>query len=281
MPCPLPTWSDFARSPAESQRGELWEGLAGAWVPALGPSGNSLVDLSPWRHHATSSGPRWTAGAPGSVLSYNGSSDYSDAGRSSLWAFTTEPFSLECWFNVALMVEGQPFGRGTPVDLTPYFFWVMAGCIRFYVCDGSGWGFAQAALPGTDRWCHVVGTRSGTALNIYLNGVLQNAGTGFTTLCNIDCPLTIGCGAYANDVKHGFFNGSIALAAIYRRAMTAPEVAERYADPLGWLRRWRRRGESLGAVGGPYRLAAAETFPTGARRGQLFHTGPRAGMIDG
>ena len=281
MSCSLPTWSDFARSPAESERPELWTGLVGAWVPVLGPSGDTLVDLSPWRRHAASSSPIWTAKAPGSVLSYNGSSDYSDAGRSSLWALTTEPFSLECWFSAAIVAAGEPFGRGTPAALTPYFFWVMDGYIRFYVCDGSSWGLAQVSLPGTDRWCHVVGTRSGTALNIYLNGALQGSGTGFTTLSSADCPLTIGCGAYPNNTKHGFFNGSIALAAIYRRAMSAPEVAERYADPLGWLRRWRRRGESLGAVGGPYRLAAAQTFHTGARRGQLFHTGQAAGVIDG
>ena len=46
LPLPSISWSDFARSPGESQHPELWHGVRGLWVPALGPTGAKLFDVS-------------------------------------------------------------------------------------------------------------------------------------------------------------------------------------------------------------------------------------------
>jgi len=51
---PRPSYGQgFARSAGESAYPKFWEGLIGAWVPELGPTGNTLIDVSGFGHHGT------------------------------------------------------------------------------------------------------------------------------------------------------------------------------------------------------------------------------------
>lgn len=73
---PQPSYGQgFARSAGESAYPGLWKGLIGAWVPALGPTGTTLLDWGPFKQHGTfvntpnweippspSTGRHWTSG---------------------------------------------------------------------------------------------------------------------------------------------------------------------------------------------------------------------------
>jgi len=43
----------FARSAAESAYPNLWNGLVGAWIPPLGPTGLTVRDVSGWGNQGT------------------------------------------------------------------------------------------------------------------------------------------------------------------------------------------------------------------------------------
>ena len=67
-----PTLALHARNAAESAHPELWRGLVGAWVPALGYQGQRLLDLSSARSHGDLvQGAAWTTGPEGLAIRYD------------------------------------------------------------------------------------------------------------------------------------------------------------------------------------------------------------------
>ena len=72
----------FANCAAESAFPDLWRGLVGAWLPALGPSGERLLDRSATRAHGVYSGTgsHWQPSAYGPLLSLNGLDSSVDCG---------------------------------------------------------------------------------------------------------------------------------------------------------------------------------------------------------
>lgn len=74
-----PSWTNgFARSAGESAYPELWKGLVGAWVPALGPTGLTLHDFSSYKNNAILSGiipsVDWLSCQLGYAIYFNGNS---------------------------------------------------------------------------------------------------------------------------------------------------------------------------------------------------------------
>jgi hypothetical protein len=56
--------SGFAQSIGESRNPHLWDGLVGLWVPSLGPTGDTLYDVSGFENHGslTNMDPAWLNG---------------------------------------------------------------------------------------------------------------------------------------------------------------------------------------------------------------------------
>ena len=72
--------SGFARSAGESAHTGLWKGLVGAWVPALGPTGETLRDVSGHHNHGTLDADMdpatdWVMTEHGAVLDFDGTND--------------------------------------------------------------------------------------------------------------------------------------------------------------------------------------------------------------
>ena len=71
-----PSWQrGFARSAGEALHPGLWKGLIGAWLPALGPSGLTLFDISPYRNHGAFTSldsTDWFAGEKGYAIATDG-----------------------------------------------------------------------------------------------------------------------------------------------------------------------------------------------------------------
>ena len=93
--------------------------------------------------------------------------------------------------------------------------------------DSSLWSYAAFGsygnlLAGQNN--HLVATKSGSLVTIYLNGnviVSQNFGGPITQTNN-----TLYIGAY--DGSSGFFSGQIPVSKIYNRALTASEIRDNY-----------------------------------------------------
>jgi hypothetical protein len=118
---------------------------------------------------------------------------------------------------------------------------------NFFTCSTvttHAWGLGQYSLEGPPSmtvnglegaagktnvydgaWHHVVGTRTGATLAIYVDGRLEGTDTAVTPIRDIDCTLAIGRdGACCNS-----FQGKMDRARIWRRALTDAQVAYVYA----------------------------------------------------
>ena len=94
----------------------------------------------------------------------------------------------------------------------------------------------STALAGTTAllnniWYHIVGTYDGTTARLYVDGVEENSAA--RTPANPSTPLELG--GYSNGA--GDFDGKIALAYAYERALVASEVAFLYAHPYALITR--------------------------------------------
>ena len=93
-----PSWKQgFARSAAESEYPNLWKGLIGLWVPALGPTGLTLRDVSGWANNGTLTNmlpaTAWMAGRLGYCLDYPAANDTVNITPITL----SPPLSLSLW----------------------------------------------------------------------------------------------------------------------------------------------------------------------------------------
>ena len=85
---------------------------------------------------------------------------------------------------------------------------------------------AKAGLIG-DRWHHVVAVWDGKHRTIFLNGRQVTKWPCKTKLTVGKVPLRIGAGG-DDGVANAFLDGDIAMPVIYRKALPAEEIAERY-----------------------------------------------------
>jgi hypothetical protein len=102
---------------------------------------------------------------------------------------------------------------------------ISGGSITY--ADSSNWSYANFGFHGNviaGQNNHLVATKSGSLVTIYLNGnvvVSQNFGSSITPTNN-----TLYVGSY--DGSGAFFNGQLPVAKVYNRALSVGEVRDNY-----------------------------------------------------
>ena len=108
--------------------------------------------------------------------------------------------------------------------------------INFYQVEGTGDASSTAdsttALSSTGVWYHVVAVRDSTTLNIYVNGGSAEATTG-TTVRNSDNTQQFVTARYRSPDDAYYFDGIIDELGLWKRALSAAEVAELYNAGAG------------------------------------------------
>lgn len=110
---------------------------------------------------------------------FNGSSYFTIASNSVLNMNTYA--CLECWVNLSSLGANQlHVGRDSNYWLA-YSFSAISGSANkfvFSIYNGSSWSAVSSTTsPTIGTWYHVAGIRSGSTLQIYINGVLETTGT--------------------------------------------------------------------------------------------------------
>jgi hypothetical protein len=195
--------------------------------------------------------PTWKSSSDcvsGSCLSFDGTDDYLQAG---IVPIEGGDFSVEAWIN--------PSDWGTREGDSPvyngliylYHRGAWAGRKLYFMVrivenvslgDSGGWTYWAAVRSSTDfqdnTFYHVVGTKNGNNLAIYVNGVKErelNALSGYTVNYNYNTTVWVGKG------PSGIFNGLIDEVRIYNRALSAEEIKTHYQaglDKLGLVAYW-------------------------------------------
>lgn len=121
---------------------------------------------------------------------------------------------------------------------------------RFYVAGGAP---ILTTAASTGRAVVAVAMR-GTTAGLYLNGTLADASASMTAMPSVNTQTTLGYRIYAGN--QNYFDGSVAIAAMWKRALKAAEIRSVSLNPWQLLERSPRRLWVVPASSGAYSLTA-------------------------
>ena len=250
-----PSWSQgFARSQSESASPNLWTGLEGLWVPALGPTGLQLFDVS-GRHSTgtlTNMDPAtdWVPGDPrvgGYVLDFDGSNDTVNVPSNA----ALDSLSTKLSFSVRFRLTGTLGGFDTMFGRTTSSSWNDGFGLRYdngareweFWVNAFNTDFAFIPFANNDlEWHTLAGVAAAGQVRMFLDGA--EGGTSDTypgTISTPDRPFVIGA---AGNVDQ-FTKVEIGSLALYSRGLAPAETATLAVDPLRMLRRRQRTTVSV------------------------------------
>ncbi|MFQ5470331.1 MAG: DUF2341 domain-containing protein [Gammaproteobacteria bacterium] len=169
-------------------------------------------------------GPVFVAGQYGQAISLDGVDDSVNLGSGAGLNIAGD-ITVEAWVNPTVGAnQGAILHKGNHYSL----FWRANGALSW--ADSSVWSFASFGNHGNvpaGQWSHVMVTKSGSTVTIYINGVVAVSkafGGPITTDSSIP---HIGC--YAGNsggtaCSSSYFNGLIDDVAIYNAALTATDA---------------------------------------------------------
>jgi hypothetical protein len=223
--------SGLVKAPNNLGLMSYWSFEEGAGTKATDFSGNGNTGI-------LTNGPTWVGGKRGKALSFASSSfQYVDISDNA--ALTPASITVSAWVKptalpassgdiIAIIAKRDGGGTGGYIlelynnSGNQQIYWLAAG--------GTNPLNFNNTLP-VGVWSHIVITQSGTAGEMYLNGVSLGTAT-VDAIANVAVNLKIGARA---DGK--YFDGSIDEVRIYNRALSATEVAALYNSGAAALNR--------------------------------------------
>jgi len=204
-----------------------------------GSAASDSVDAN----HGTIYGASWTAGQVGNALSFDGADDYVLVEDAPVLRITT-PITLEAWIYQTGIGSGwggygvivqKGGGTWTGEPDSGYDLAVTPDYLLFALGDGTPWQIDKniITIPASEvswnSWHHVVGLWNGSAMKIYLDGILKRELGRTATPVMSSSPLIVG--NWYPHYDEGF-KGIIDEVAIYDRALTAEEIWQHYQNGL-------------------------------------------------
>jgi hypothetical protein len=151
------------------------------------------------------------------------------------------------------------------------------GNVRFFV--GGGGSYSSVTTPqAIGEWFHVVATRSGTSMKVYINGTLAQSGTASSTF---DTDNTYNAGMFANyngTWHDDAFDGKMDDIRVYNRELPASEAQYIYESTVqltdGMTAKYKLDYDANDSVGTVNGTATGATFSS-------TETGKRSALFDG
>lgn len=231
----------FSTALTPEQVRELYEGrLHGEVYPQSGLVGlwhlnGHSKDFSGGNYHGSDTAITYSKsnGKFGQGAGFNGSSSLINIGNQSAFNFGTGDFTCSFWLKTS---TNNYQGGVSKRDTTPKG-WSLnmdnANHIEFLCGAVGGYGATSSISPyATGNWVHVVGTRVGNTLKLYINGKLDNTGVDSTTR-DVSTTLDLVFGKFYPNSGTFFLTGAIDDVAIWNRALSAQEISRMYAKSVG------------------------------------------------
>jgi len=184
---PTPSFqTGFARCAGECLYPMLWDRLIAWWDPGVGPTGDTLLNFSPYGtilDAALNASPTWEVSELGWLLHLNGTTQYATVADRDLISFgrTTYdlPFSASMWVSLDSPTTQQRFfGKGTEWLLTTnasseigLYCYDNGTAVHIRAVSAANW---NTLTGGAGNWAHLGasydGSGSETGLALYVNG---------------------------------------------------------------------------------------------------------------
>ena len=192
-------------------------------------SGTTWTDLSGRGNTGTlTNGPTYSSANGGSIV-FDGTNDYATVSNQ-----TTANFTLGCWLKTtATSLTGSFAYDGNGViwsdvygGANDFVFAVLNNKVSFWTGDGGGSNIDGTTSINTGSWFYITIVKDGTnsSKKIYVNTTLEATGTCTANLLTANPIIRIG----GNTLDNKYFNGNIAKASVYNRALSAAEVSQNF-----------------------------------------------------
>ncbi|MHC4500716.1 MAG: LamG-like jellyroll fold domain-containing protein, partial [Planctomycetota bacterium] len=209
--------------------GEFGPNFAGWWKFDEG-SGSTAYDSAGSNNGILNGDPNWTTGQINGALDFNGANDYVETGGTFVDISGSTTKTIVGWAKS----HTTDYSGGTGRILTVYragdisAFSIMARDSTWqglYMKGARKHEFIDSGVSIiVDAWTHVALVQDGSGLNIYINGVPENAASNAVTPSITSPPnAEIGTG----------FDGVLDDVRVYRRALSAQEIQQIYENALG------------------------------------------------
>jgi len=231
-----------ARSPRKVDKGNLKQGLVGAWCPSVAGNGLLLPDLSGYGNHGTLTNmdaSDWVGTDKGRALDFDGGNDYVDLGSSIQNTFTLLTFrSLILFKNI-----NKKQAIISSYTLSPQGGWgvelLQNNTVNFFGFQNTT-AFIETQTTqkiSVNSWTDIVCIFNNGTASIYLNGLLAATASGVPFIYKVSS-VRIGA-AVTNEI---YLDGQIVDARIYNRALSPSEIKQLYEGGPGFgLRQERKR----------------------------------------
>ncbi len=195
-------------------------------------SGTNWNDLTSNNNDGTISGANYLSSTNGGVFDFDGSNDFVSIASSGL---LTGDFTIEMWWkfdtlnNYRMLWGGSDYaGTNTTGGLGHY---IQNQTVRTWLINSSG-SAVNVATSGnvlsTNKWHHIVLTRSGSNVKSYVDGKETSSGTYSGDLSSANTYI----GAHYNDPDY-HVDGKNAQTRVYNKALTAQEIITNYRATQG------------------------------------------------
>jgi hypothetical protein len=193
-------------------------------------SGTTWKDLSGNANNGTlTNGPTFS-NVNGGVIVLDGTDDY--VSLTSTDSLRPSNVTLSVWFNRnnSTIVGNEAIAESRKSLWISYGFHISSGGINWYIgyTDSFPYSTSVNAVGNyiDGNWHNVVGTYDKQNLKIYVDGVLKNTSSSFTSDILYSGTLNFLIGFHAESTT--YFEGKIATTSLYNRALTATEVLQNY-----------------------------------------------------
>jgi len=196
-------------------------------------SGTTWVDLANTQNGTLTAGQTYSSANFGSIGFAGASNQIVTVGSANQYFYGGNlNVTFEAWVKSSGLAAGKTVNGIFSFSYGNLLYMNSDGNITFGIYNqaANAWGYlvSTTGLNLLDnQWHQVVGTMTSTTGSIYTDGILRTSGAGTHTGTNVWIGMSAQIGNNQNDAYY-HFNGNIAIARFYRRALTATQVSNNF-----------------------------------------------------
>ena len=158
------------------------------------------------------------------ALNFDGTNDYVATASNIAALDITADITLETWIYINAQANdwARIIGKGSNSSRT-YGLWLHPNgqlLLQFYGPNGNSPDLITNQALSTGRWYHIAATRSGSAMKMYIDGVLAASATYAGTPASNTMPLQLGFGT-----NHTYFKGKLDEVRVWNIARSQAEIS--------------------------------------------------------
>ena len=204
------------------------------YVPSYPKNGSIWYDNSSISSNSTLyNGASYSSSNGGNIV-FDGSNDYSSTTAGQAFYQYTNQLTVSWWMKRnGTITVGSGGGQSTfNVDNMSTNVWLMHGnpdnTVNFYVNDSGNWRTTATSTLLDNTWYNITGTINTSNVSVYTNGSLTSTSSGISSGITNNSSSIVGWGFDPRYLGSRHFNGSIAYASVYNRALSASEVLQNF-----------------------------------------------------